>query len=273
MNVKLSTEKLTEILASFYEMNGMRIVILDADCQEIMAYPKENCRFCQEVKKNATLNEYCHLSDAEACAKSLESEEIYIYKCHAGLVEAVMPLIHENQIIGYIMIGQITDKKDKAELSELVCEINEKYGLNCETSGIKFRSRKQIVASAKILEICTEYIILKEMIALENNKIIAEVKTYIKNNLSGDLRIDEICRECGIGRTKIYRMFRKECGMGIAKYINEKRLKLAQKLLRTTTKSITEISELCGFCDYNYFGRSYKQHFGISPKAERNGEK
>ncbi len=272
MNIKLSTEKLNEILASFYEMNGMRIVIFDSECHEIFAYPKENCRFCQEVKNNTVLREYCHISDSIACAKSLDSDDIYIYKCHAGLIEAVMPLIYEKQIVGYIMFGQITDKKDKAELSELVTEINEKYGLKCEASGIKYRSKKQIAAAAKILEICTEYIILKGMIALENNKIIAEVKSYIKNNLSEDLRVDEICRQCNIGRTKLYRMFRKECGIGISQYITEKRLNNARKLLKSTELTITEISAQCGFCDYNYFSRVYKKRFGISPKSEQKNK-
>ncbi len=269
MNVKLSTEKLNEILASFYEMSDMRVVIFDTEYNEILAYPKENCHFCREVKKNAILSEYCHASDKAACAQSLNSDEISIYKCHAGLIEAVKPLIYEKQIVGYIMFGQITDKKDKTELSALVEEINQKYGLSCKASGIKIKSQKQIAAAAKILEICTEYIILKEIIALENNRVIAEVKSYIKNNLSADLRVDEICRKCNIGRTKLYRMFREECGIGVSQYITEKRLNNAQKLLKSTNLTITEISAQCGFCDYNYFSRVYKKRFGISPKPEQ----
>ncbi|MBQ2389774.1 MAG: PocR ligand-binding domain-containing protein, partial [Clostridia bacterium] len=30
---------------------------------------------------------------------------MHIYKCHAGLVEAAMPIKNENKIIGYMMLG------------------------------------------------------------------------------------------------------------------------------------------------------------------------
>ncbi len=266
MNIKLNAEKLNDILISFYEMNGIRVVIFDSEYNEIMSYPPQKCLFCRTIRSNPELNEFCIKSDFEAFNECTKKDDIYIYKCHAGLVEAVKPLIYEKRIIGYIMFGQITDIKDKSQLSVMI----NKYDSNCDISGIKYKSRKQIIAAAKILEICTEYIILKEMIALENNNLISSVKEYIKENLSADLTVDKICQHIGCGRTKIYKMFKEECGIGIAHYITEKRLSKARKLLKSTDLSISEISSRCGFCDYNYFSRIYKKAYGISPKSEQN---
>lgn len=269
MNIKLNTEKLNDVLVSFYEMNGMRIVIFDSVGNEIMAYPKDKCSFCKEVRSCPSLNELCQKSDSDAFLKSIKNDDIYIYKCHAGLVEAVMPLRYSDQIVGYIMFGQITDIKNKTILSELVSQINNRYNLNCNSKGIKFRSRKQIIAASKILEICSEYIILKEMIEPQNDRIIALAKKYIKENYQNQINVDDICTYCGCGRTKLYEMFKKEYGTGIAHYINKLRLSAAKKLLKSTSLSIAEISEKCGFYDYNYFSRVYKKHFGISPRNER----
>ncbi len=266
MSIKLSTDKLNDLLVSFYEMNGIRVVIFDSNYNEIMSYPPHKCSFCQSIRSNPELNELCVASDTNAFSECTKKDDIYIYKCHAGLVEAVKPLIYEKKIIGYMMFGQISDIKDKIQLEHMI----NRYDSQSDISGIKYKSRKQIVAAAKILEICTEYIILKEMITPENDRLISAVKDYIKSNLSGNLSVDEICRKIGCGRTKLYKMFKAECGIGIAHYITEKRLHHARKLLKSGDLSISEISALCGFCDYNYFSRVYKKRYGLSPKAEQN---
>ena len=52
-------------------------------------------------------------------------------------------------------------------------------------------------------------------------------------------------------------------------YILDLRMNHAQKLLRTSNLSISEISTQCGFDDVFYFSRLYKSKIGISPSAER----
>ncbi len=269
MTVQLNAEELKDILMTFYEMNGIRIALFDAAYNEIMEYPPEKCDFCRRVRQNAELTALCQKNDMDAFERCRESGDIYIYQCHAGLVEAVTPLYYEDRIIGYMMLGQITDIKSKGSLGDTVREFNRRYGLSCDPSGIKFRSRRQIEAAARILKICAEYIMLKELIKPAGERVVATAKTYIKAHLGESLRIEEIAEACGCSRTRLYEMFRTEAGMGVAHYITEKRLKEARNLLRTTDLPVTEISARCGFCDYNYFGRVYKKRFGLSPRRER----
>ena len=269
MAVQLNTEKLTEILTTFYDMNGIRVALFDADYCEIMEYPPTKCDFCRRVREHSELNALCQQNDIKAFEHCRKHGDVYIYKCHAGLVEAATPLIYDRQIIGYMMLGQITDIKRKGTLRENIGAFNRKHGLSCDPSGIKFRSRRQIEAAAKILKLCAEYIILKELIEPENERIVATAKAYIKAHLSEQINVEDICGACGCSRTKLYDMFRTTSGIGVARYITEKRLKEARTLLRNTDLSIAEISSRCGFCDYNYFGRVYKRHYGISPRHER----
>lgn len=268
MKIKSDTSKLYKVIIPFYDLTGIRTVIFDADYNEVLDYPPQKCPFCKDIRKKEDLKKLCLKSDADAFNECTKRDDIYIYKCHAGLVEAVMPLKNNSKIIGYIMFGQITDIKDKGELARMAEKINKKYDINCNISGIKYKSRRQIVAAAKILEICTDYILQKEIIKPENNKIISDAKEYIKNNLANDIRVNDICAYCGCGRTRLYEMFKAECGCGIARYTNEKRLENARRLLKTTALTVAEISSACGFCDYNYFSRVYKKKYGISPGKE-----
>ncbi len=270
MKTALNTEKLNETLVAFYEMSNIRVVVFDTDYNIIAEYPKKRCNFCDQIRKVAELDEMCKKCDIEGFERCKTENKINIYKCHADLVEAVIPLKFENITVAYIMFGQITDIKDRSLLDSRISEFAKRYGLTCDASDIKYRSKNKIEASAKILNICAEYIIFKDMIRPHNDRIIENAKNYIKENLSKQLTVDDICKACECGRTKLYKMFTEKVGIGISHYITKKRMELSKKLLVNTSLTVSEISERCGFCDYNYFGKAYKKYYGISPKMQRS---
>lgn len=269
MKIKLDTLNLLETLKYFYMLTGIRTVIFDAAFQEVFAYPENPCNFCMSILASEELREKCYKSDEEAFAKCKETENMHIYKCHAGLVEAAMPIKNENKVIGYMMLGQITDIKDKKGLKDLEGEIFDKFGIKCNTSEIKYKNKNQILAATKLLEICTDYMILKEMIEEENEKISIAAKTYIDEHLSEEISIYDLCDYVGTSRTKLYETFKKDCDIGIAAYIKEKRLATARRLLKSTDLSVSVVSAKVGFYDYNYFSRVYKQKYGVSPHRDR----
>ena len=264
MSIKLNREELKKTLELFHTLCGIRIVVFDADFNEVMAYPENFCPFCREIRSSAALTK-CIESDRTAFEKCRTSGKMYISKCHAGMTEAAMPLKDEEKIIGYIMFGQITNIKDKNELANFVEKTNEKYKLNCSAKGIKFRSERQINAAANLLEMCTDYILLKEMITPANSRITSRAKEYIAQHMGEDIKIADICVHSGASRTKLYEIFRTECGVGIAAYIRSQRLQRAAELIKSGGVSVAEAAAKVGFADYNYFSRVFKRKFGISP--------
>ena len=265
MSLKLNVEELKKILELFYTLSGIRIVIFDKDYREIISYPMEKCSFCKAVSQNETLGKCCVRCDIHAFEECKKTKDVFIYKCHAGLVEAAMPLKDKNKIIGYIMFGQITDIKDKSELNNFTCHINKKYNLNCTANGIKYKSKKQIRAVSDLLELCTNYILIKEMVASQNTYVTERAKEYIEKNLSAKITISDICEYTKVSRTGLYEIFSRDCGMGVSAYIRSRRLTKARELLINTGISVSETADIVGFSDYNYFSRVYKKEYGISP--------
>lgn len=269
MNLKLNTEELKKVMELFYTLSGIRPVLFDKDYTEIFAYPSEKCSFCCAVSGNPELDVHCKESNRRAFEECRRRNDVYIYKCHAGLTEAAMPLKDGSRIIGYVMFGQITDIKDKSELNEFTEKINEKYNLSCTASGIRYRNKKQIAAAASLLEICTNYILLKEMVAVQNTFVTEKAKEYIETHLSEDIRIQDICASANVSRTQLYESFSRDTGTGISAYIRKRRLTRARELLQNTGISVSETADIVGFADYNYFSRVYKKEFGISPHKTR----
>lgn len=274
MILKFDVEQVRELMRAFYRMSGIRFVLFDADYHEIIAYPEDSCDFCRMMKASPNTRRKCQRADRRSFERCEKENAAVIYQCHAGLVEATIPL-HENEnIIGYLMFGQVTDHVDKKRLYEGIDDWQARYGLDAAAlragiDRITYKSRDEIEAAAKIMEACTSYIIYKELITPESNRLIEAARTYIEAHLGSELDIAALCRELQVGRTKLYELFRAETGMGIAAYIRRRRIHRAKKLLKTTELSIAEIAEQVGFSDYNYFSRVYKQVYGKSPKRYR----
>jgi AraC family L-rhamnose operon regulatory protein RhaS len=55
-------------------------------------------------------------------------------------------------------------------------------------------------------------------------------------------------------------------------YLNHCRLTAAARLLKETpNRSITQIALNCGFASSQYFATLFRRHFGVTPRAFRDG--
>ena len=274
MAISFDNSQLEVLMKSFYTLSGIRFVLFDADFREIMAYPKEPCDFCRLMKSCPKTRRKCNYADRRSFLECEKQNSLIIYKCHAGLVEAVIPLHENEKIIGYLMFGQITDNPDKDNLYRNIENLNQKYGLDADAlkngiAAVPYKSAEQILAAAKIMEACTSYIIYKELITPENDKIFEAAKKYIEEHLAEDISIEDLCLKLNVGRTRLYEIFRNEPTAGISKYILRRKMHRAKKLLKTTDLPISEISNSVGFSDYNYFSKVYKKTYGKSPRHYR----
>ena len=272
--LRFDVEQVKELMRSFYRMSGIRFVLFDAEYREIIAYPEENCDFCKMMKSCAGTRRKCHNADRRSFQKCEQSHAPVVYRCHAGLVEAAIPLHENEKIIGYLMFGQITDSADKQALRQAAGALADKYGfsrraLDDSIDRLTCKSSEEIDAAAKIMEACTSYIIYKELVSPESSRIIEAAKSYIEAHLGEELDIATLCQVLDVGRTRLYELFDSEVKMGIAAYIRRRRMHRAKKLLKTTELSVAEIAEQVGFSDYNYFSRVYKKTYGKSPKRYR----
>lgn len=103
------------------------------------------------------------------------------------------------------------------------------------------------------------------------HKTISEVTGYINNNFSENITLQSISDKFFISTYYFSRTFKRVTGLTFIDYLNSVRIKEAQKLLRKTNMSITEISEAVGFKNTTHFGRIFKKISGISPLAYKKG--
>lgn len=93
---------------------------------------------------------------------------------------------------------------------------------------------------------------------------------YIEMNLDRNIHAPELAEMVNYSETYLTRRFREETGIGIADYVRLVRVERAKVLLKTTELSIQEIADRLGFTTRSYFGQSFRQVTGLTPKEYRS---
>lgn len=277
MKLNYNEKELYQLLQNFHDLTRLTLTLYDPEGEWIFSYPtKENC-FCNCIKTSPEGAALCDASDRASFEAAKTSGECVIYKCHAGLIEATAPIVSDGFTIGYLMMGQVANAASPEQLQSLIEHALHKYHLN-EAENDSWKqyaaatpciSDTQIHAAARIMEACISSILYKKLISIEKQQFEQNINTYILNHLTEDLSVDRLCEHLHLSRRKLYEYSEEFLHCSIAKYIKKMRLQHAQTLLTETNLPISTISEQCGFSDYNYFCRIFKQENGMSARSYR----
>lgn len=269
MDTRLET---SAILRDFHKITGARISLHDIDYNEIAAYPKRLNPFCECVRAKEGGEALCRAKDAEAFEIVKRTEKAYSYTCHCGLIETVAPIFHYGVLTGYFMMGQITGST--AEDSDRVKSLSRKFfetetELSVIMNSIPKIDNGSIQSYINILKIIAEYMTRTNRIIPIRRELAENVKRYVGRHYSEDISIDSLCLMFDCSRTTLMKSFKQKYGITLGEYIKRYRLTEAENLLRTTTRSIKEISAECGFSDQNYFSKVFAKGYNYVPSAYR----
>lgn len=265
--LQLNTVSLHQVMRDFYTLTNIRIVIFDADFREILAYPQQKEGFCALLRVDPAGEARCQISDKGGCLKCAKTRELVIYRCHAGLTEAVVPIMYKSGILAYVMFGQIIPQES---CEETKAKIRKKYpAFSQAIDRIPVKSSEELDAAATVLQAITSYVMTNRWVVPGKSEFIRQLDRYIDSHLNHTITVEEICTAFRIGRTRLYEISEEYLGCGLAEYIRNQRIVHAQHLLRETDIPITDIAYAVGFSDYNHFSRVFKKLTGTSARAYR----
>ena len=96
-----------------------------------------------------------------------------------------------------------------------------------------------------------------------------DLRDIMERNYLYNLSIDEFARICHRSLSKFKRDFDMVFGIPPGKWLMEKRLEYASRLLFNSKKSITDIVIESGFTNITHFDRIFKKQFGVTPLQHR----
>lgn len=97
---------------------------------------------------------------------------------------------------------------------------------------------------------------------------VIRARELLDQDVAAPPTIDVLTRELGINATTLRANFLKAFGTTIFGHVRNRRLEVAQFLLRTHDLTVSEIGYRVGFTNAAAFSTAYRKHFGLAPREE-----
>ena len=272
----LDQYRLQQILDCFVEITGIRAAYFDMNKECIIGKQKDSCRFCKLLRMIDYFDEACKQCDSEAFQKAIETKDIYQYKCHMGLVEAVIPLFVNNHLSGIIMLGQVKNEESlfhgrkieqKIKAQNLPLDLLDK--IKEAFDYLPVYEQEKLEAALKMFKIIAHYFENSGVIQVFDSDKVEKVKYYIRKHFREKISTRILAQYLGISISSLCIIFKEQTGKTVSEYIHRVRMDYAKELLAMTSLTIKEITALVGFEDQNYFSRVFKKMQGCSPVKYR----
>lgn len=280
MKLLLNKQRLLHVMQDFHTMSNIRINISDYFSKEILAFPSSISKYCQYLQSGPFGNSLCLKCDRNALTKAqASSQDVYIYTCHAGLLEVISTIRIEDEVLGYMMFGQLRvrtpyEHKTWSQVYSLASTLISPYIISeSELKHAYFdlpsATPEWINATANIMRIVLTYVQLDEQIRIQSEPFSLRVEKYIKSNLDKTLNIPILSQKMMVGKTTLCTKTKQYFNCSVNELIRNLRIKEAQRLLHMSDMPIYQVAEKCGFHDYNYFSKIFKSELGVTPSQYR----
>ncbi len=255
--------KIKQLLKDFYNLTQIKICLYDAAGNEICYYPEKYTPFCKQLREDGAQDKLCRECDRVAFAECNRTHKPHSYVCHAGLLECFSPILYEDTVIGYIVIGQIRPQNEEQAPPIFQDELLALY------QNLPIVPKDKIYSAMHVLEACASYSYLKTLIDLQKNRREDKIREYIMAHLTDDLSVQVLSDVFHVSRIDLYDVFKKAFNCTIAEFVKKCRLEKACSLLQETAFPVQKIAILCGIPDYNYFSKCFKKAYLLSPREYR----
>ncbi len=272
---KVSIEKL---LKDFHTLTGIRIAFLAPGQGELICVGKSMCPFCVVLREDAAAYAKCVACDEAAFQKAAQSGSLYLYKCHAGLTEAVAPInLPGSGLIGFLMLGQVLDTPPTEDLWKHIQLSCRQYHLDFEALKTTFYQLpyydfEKIKAAAAIMEMASKTLYHNDLVKLRYHTTVERLKTYIEENARQPITIQDLSTAVGLSASYVSSLLKSSMDTTFTRYLMKCRIEIAKKYLLETNTHMEAIAQLSGFTDPNYFARAFKRATNLTPSQYRQSQ-
>ena len=168
MDILFDEEQLLQLVTNLYVLTGLTANILDPQGRDIHLF-KDHPPFCRAVNDLPEGHQRCVDCDMWKVRNYTAEKGFQLYRCHAGICEAVMPLYDKKNPLAYLIFGCYLDDSPIEAQWERTRPLMAWWPQGPDAlkdAFFQFRqySSQEIQAYAETLEALSAYIRLKGMI-------------------------------------------------------------------------------------------------------------
>jgi AraC-like DNA-binding protein/ligand-binding sensor protein len=211
----------------FFQTTGLTISFHNPSTDRKDFFPLvERARFCEIIHSSHQGRQRCDSSDEKATRKAIKKGSPYVFTCHAGLTDVVVPIIVGGRHIGTILSGQLLTQVPTHEtfrnIKRMVKGLDvDPDALEESLNEVTVIPRRKVEVAVQMLSLISRYIAETEMRiqlqrkAFEQERKLAEesrarleLENTLKNLRIRALESSGVKLSEGMDRTKEERLMR-----------------------------------------------------------------
>jgi AraC-like DNA-binding protein len=234
--------------------------------------------FCRRVKARSQPD--CLRDDFErANRRAGTARRVFVKRCHAGVIEAVVPVVIAGSHAGTIFLGPAVERGRKPPASLLRLKASETSKASAKevgASGLPVRSRRELLEVGRLLAVLAGYaaeaggaLLLQRLARAARTEPVRRAMELAEKRSAEPLSVADAAREVYLSPSRFAHVFSAEAGMSFHQYLACMRVEKAKGLLAHSSLNIGEIAARTGFCNQNYFAAVFRERTGLAPGEYR----
>lgn len=264
--------QLQQILNNFSALFDIRIAYYLPDGSEnTIGKDRGISNYCTLLRSTLGYESTCLALDSTKRNKARETGKIQSYICHGGCNEIIKPVFNDDELLGYIMIGQAVTRKAipdhvriQAEQRGMLKELEDAF------YDLPYFEKQKMDEIIELFSELADLVMLKNLI---KQKELSPVKKVIQYMKTKDHRITlaDAARLTNLSESRLRHKFKEEYGETFTQIRTRICMAKAWKLVEEDTgMTIQEIAFSLGFHNELYFSKVFRKYFGCPPSKTGN---
>lgn len=125
-------------------------------------------------------------------------------------------------------------------------------------------------SSGLVYSLLLEFHRLASTVTGDRSELLSRVLSHIDRTFHTDVSLQELAAVAGVTPQHLCRIFREAMHMRPGEYIAQRRIRVAQELIRTTDLPLADIARQVGFASAGYFSTVFRRCVGVPPSQYRS---
>jgi AraC-like DNA-binding protein len=208
--------------------------------------------------------------DREMCRRAQTKDSPLRYRCHAGLVEAIIPIRLGGRTTGAMMVGQIREtSRPPADIVEAWTKSKgSSDGILEAWNELESFGTERLENMLRLFDVLVKFIVSQNYVTLRQGLLIECILRAVDDRLDEPILLSELAQELGKSESAIAHAIKKKLGLSFTRLVNLKKVERFENLMtKEPSLTIQDAAALVGFQDPLYFSRLYKKLRLVPPLA------
>lgn len=256
------------ILDHFSSLFNIRILFYSSKGEHLsVGQNKTDSDYCLLMRRELYGEQTCFKLDKAKRDEAAALGRMLCYQCHAGLMEAIKPVLYGGRLLGFVMIGQF--RSEASIPSNVAGDWNckhEELVLKDAYGALPLLDQKRIDDILSLFSILVDYIVMQHMVIAGGDKFLDDLLSYMESNVSEDITLESAARFVNKSQSTVSHTFKHKLGKPFKQTLIEMKIGKAEEyLMITPNANISEAAAKVGYDDPLYFSRIYKKYRGFPP--------